>query len=152
LTMPAVAALSRERHVAFIAPPHLPYPPALAQRGIDLERALFIDRATFAESPVELLWAAEQMLRCPAFGAVLVWPPTVNDKELRRLQLAAEAGKNLALVYRPFIAAASSSPAALRLCLSPAKSALQIEIKKCRGGRAGKIVRVGTDDIPQRAA
>jgi hypothetical protein len=152
LTMPALANLTHaQRYIALIAPPHLPYPPALAQRGILIERVITIDTSSLAAA----LWATEQCLRCPAFGAVLAWPESISAKELRRLQLAAESGKNLALVYRPFSAAAFSSPAALRLCLSRNDDTLHIEIKKCRGGSAGKIVRckLGADDTPfHRAA
>jgi hypothetical protein len=158
LMLPALAACTREqRHVAFIAPPYLPYPPGLVQQGLALNRVVLIQASM--TSPATLLWAAEQCLRCPAFGAVLLWPSSINDKELRRLQLAAEAGKNLAVVYRPFSVASSSSPAALRLCLSVphpmktssiAEQVLRIEIKKCRGGRSGAIVNcsLGTDDTP----
>jgi cell division inhibitor SulA/protein ImuA len=90
------------------------------------------------------------MLRCSAFGAVLVWPGAVNDKTLRRLQLAAEAGSNLAILYRPAAAAQMSSPAALRLALSATDDGMRIEIKKCRGGIAGRFIRCTLP--PQRAA
>jgi len=75
----------------------------------------------------------------------LMWPESVDDKQLRRLQLAAEAGQTLALAYRPPSAAQFSSPAALRLCLHPSNEALRVEIKKCRGGRAGAIVNCKLD-------
>ena len=152
LVTSALAQLTREqRYIAFVAPPYLPYPPALVQHGVLLERVLTIHSTT----PADLLWSMEQCLRCSAFGAVLAWPTHINDRELRRLQLAAETGKNLAIVYRPLAAAFSSSPAALRLCLHAHDDELKIEIKKCRGGRAGQTVSLkrGADDIPaQRAA
>jgi hypothetical protein len=145
LAMPALAKLTRERrYVAFVEPPHLPYPPALAQQGMHLDRALFVSHS----SPAASLWAAEQMLRCAAFGAVLLWTAAIGDKELRRLQLAAEAGKTLALLYRPPAAALSHSPAALRLCLHAAERSLCIEIKKCRGGYAGGLVRCVLEKDP----
>jgi hypothetical protein len=135
LLMPALAQLTQaDRYVAFIEPPHLIYPPALAQQGVRLERVLLI-----RPEPTEqlLLWTMEQTLRCAAFGAVLAWPRAPNDKELRRLQLAAETGRNLAFIYRPTVAALTASPAALRLALEPVNDGVQIEIKKSRGGRAG---------------
>ncbi len=149
LVMPALAALSREqRYVAFIAPPYLPYPPALVQQGIKLEQIVLIEKQTLASS----LWAAEQMLRCAAFGAVLIWPASIGDKESRRLQLAAEAGQTLAIIYRPPSAARTHSPAALRLCLHPDKTGLRIEIKKCRGGHAGQIVHCTTSLLDESDA
>lgn len=151
LVMPVLARLSREpRQIAFIAPPHLPYPPALAQHGLMLEQIVIIYPPSIPLS----LWAAEQVLRCRAFGAMLVWPVNIDDRALRRLQLAAEAARNLAIVYRPFSAARFSSPAALRLCLGASDVGVQIEIKKCRGGRAGKIVhcQCGADLPASRVA
>jgi cell division inhibitor SulA/protein ImuA len=145
LAMPALAKLTHERrYIAFVDPPHLPYPAALAQHGVHLDRTVFINHT----SPATSLWAAEQMLRYTAFGAVLLWCTAIGDKELRRLQLAAEAGKTLAFLYRPSSAALSHSPAALRLCLHIAERSLCIEIKKCRGGYAGGIVRCALEKDP----
>lgn len=138
VVMPALASIMRtERYVAFIEPPFLLYPPALVQQGLLLERLVIVHNQSLSMS----LWASEQLLRCSAFGAVLLWTKSIHDKELRRLQLAAEAGSNLAILYRPVSAANTSSPAALRLRLSADDAGLLIEIKKCRGGHAGQIVR-----------
>ena len=56
---------------------------------------------------------------------------------MRRLQLAAEAGGSLGILYRPAEAVREHSPAALRLRLAPTRAGLTVEIHKCRGGRAG---------------
>jgi hypothetical protein len=142
LLMPALCRLSRvERYIAWIAPPYLPYAPALAQAGLRLERVLIVH----ARNAQESLWAAEQALRCPAFGAVLCWPLGIADKNVRRLQLAAEAGGSLGILYRPAEAAREHSPAALRLRLSPASAGLLVEIHKCRGGRAGVRLQLSMD-------
>jgi hypothetical protein len=141
LLMPALAALTRAgRYLALIDPPFLIYPPALAQHGVSLERVVLVRPRD--EAPSVSLWAMEQALRCAAFGAVLAWPRTLSDKELRRLQLAAETGRNLGVLYRSFAAAEVASPAALRLALAPSSQGLQIEIRKCRGGRAGAKLNV----------
>src|SRR2546425_7296293 len=69
---PALAALSnRGLRLAWIAPPHLPYAPALAAAGIDIARLVIVRTA----SPIEKLLAAEQALAPNACGAVLPWPP-----------------------------------------------------------------------------
>jgi protein ImuA len=134
LLMPALSNLARAgRYIAWIAPPYLPYAPALAQRGLPLERILLIRTQTLQQS----LWATEQALRCAAIGAVLSWPAHIVDKNVRRLQLAAEAGGSLGFLYRPPEAALESSPAALRLRLHAASEGMVIEIQKSRGGRAG---------------
>jgi cell division inhibitor SulA/protein ImuA len=139
LLVPVLSRLARAgRYIAWIAPPYLPYAPALAQRGLPLKRVLLIQTRSLQQS----LWATEQALRCPAIGAVLGWPAYIVDKNVRRLQLAAEAGGSLGILYRPPEAARESSPAALRLRLHAAPDGLAVEIHKSRGGRAGLTLRV----------
>jgi hypothetical protein len=134
LLLPALCRLAHSgRSIAWIAPPYIPYAPALAQRGLPLERLLI----TYTRSLAESLWAAEQALRCPAVGAVLGWATHLADKSLRRLQLAAEAGGSLGILHRPLAAATEASPAALRLQLQPQLQGLGIHVLKARGGRAG---------------
>jgi hypothetical protein len=140
LIVPVLSRLARAgRHIAWIAPPYLPYAPALAQRGLPLERVLLIQTGSLKES----LWAMEQALRCPAVGAVLGWPAYIVDRNVRRLQLAAAAGGSLGILYRPPEAARESSPAALRLRLHAVPDGVAVEIHKSRGGRAGLTLRVG---------
>ena len=140
LLMPALARITGAgRHVTLIAPPYIPFAPALSQRGVRLERLLVIQ----AQRPEDILWATEQSLRCRSFGAVLAWPAiTIRDREIRRLQLAAEAGGSTGFLYRSVDAAHQASPAALRLKLRRIASTLQIDIVKCRGGRSGVSVKV----------
>jgi hypothetical protein len=140
LLLPALARITGAgRHVTLIAPPYIPFAPALSQHGVRLERVLVIQ----AQQAEDILWAAEQSLRCRSFGAVLAWPATIRDREIRRLQLAAEAGGSTGFLYRSVDAAREASPAALRLKLRRADSnALQIDVLKCRGGRSGLSVKV----------
>ncbi|MBI4290970.1 MAG: translesion DNA synthesis-associated protein ImuA [Betaproteobacteria bacterium] len=127
---PALAALSAQgKYLAWIAPPYSPYAPALAAAGIDPAR-LFIVRTG---SEKETLWAIEQALRSNACGAVLAWPAAPRYPELRRLQLAAESGRSLALLFRPSQAANESTPAALRIGLASEQGGLAVRILKRRG-------------------
>jgi|KBSMisStandDraft_5_1062788.scaffolds.fasta_scaffold01449_9 hypothetical protein len=137
LLLPALAKLSRAgRYLMWIAPPCLPYPPALVRHGLVLDRLLLVQ----AQDARAALWAAEQALRCPAIGAVLAWPAALDDRRVRRLQLAAETGGSCGLLYRPPLAALQPSPAALRLRLKALGPGLQVEIQKARGGRAHALV------------
>lgn len=138
LLMPALAALSQASEegtaggwVAWIAPPFHPYPPALAQWGIDVSRVLIVHPGKTTEA----LWAAEQALLSGNCAAVLLWPSSLDDASARRLQLAAEQGQSWAIAFRPLAAAAQSSPAALRLQLLPGARGTDISILKSRGGR-----------------
>lgn len=136
LLLPALAQLTRAgQYLAWIAPPYLPCPAALLQAGIALERLLLIRADTQSG-----LWAAEQLLRCPGIGAVLAWPVSLDDRRVRRLQLAAEAGGGCGMLYRPARAAQLPSPAALRLQLRATASGIGIHIQKSRGGRAHALV------------
>lgn len=137
LALPALARLSRAgRALAWVAPPHIPYPPALVEHGIELAQVLVV-RVSAARA---LLWTLEQLLRSPGIGAVLAWPDSsaqpgaLDDRHLRRLQLAAETGGSCGLLYRPLAAARTPSPAALRLQLTPGHGGLHLQILKARGG------------------
>ena len=143
LFLPAFARLAQaHRYIAWIAPPYIPYAPALAQRGLPLERVLIVQTRTLQES----LWAAEQALRCPAIGAVLSWPGHIVDRNLRRLQLAAESGGAVGILHRPIEASRESSPAALRLQLQALDEQLRVHILKARGGRAGLTCQLRASD------
>ncbi len=134
LLLPALSSLAYAgRHIVWIAPPYLPHAPALAQRGLPLEQVWIVQTRDLQES----LWTAQQTLLCPAVGAVLTWPSRISDKNVRRLQLAAETGGNLGVLYRPAETVREASPAALRLRLEATIDGLAVEIHKCRGGRAG---------------
>lgn len=140
LLMPALAKITQsERHVAMIAPPYIPFAPALLRHGLRLEHFWIIR----AQSAADILWSAEQTLRCKSFGAVLAWPSAIRDREVRRLQLAAEAGSSIGFVYRHPSAARESSPAAVRLRLqADVTGQLSIDVVKCRGARAGMSVGI----------
>lgn len=140
LLMPALAGITRgERHVAMIGPPYIPFAPALLRHGLRLEHFWIIR----AQNAADILWSAEQTLRCKSFGAVLAWPTAIRDREVRRLQLAAEAGSSIGFVYRQPSAARESSPAAVRLRLqADVTGQLSIDVVKCRGARAGMSVDI----------
>jgi cell division inhibitor SulA/protein ImuA len=141
LLMPALARISNtDRHIALIAPPYIPFAPALQQQGVRLERLLIVNAAKNADA----LWAAEQTLRCKSFGAVVAWPTAIKDRDVRRLQLASEAGRSVGFLYRAPAAAIDASPAAVRLKLQrDSRDHLQVEVLKCRGARSGFSLVIG---------
>jgi len=111
----------------------LPYAPALAAAGIDLERTIFVQPAT----PRESLWALEQSLRMPHLGALIGWLPAghadADFRALRRLHLLASRYQALVFVLRTPRAAAAPSPAALRLQLTNRDGRLDVTLLKRRG-------------------
>jgi cell division inhibitor SulA len=127
LLLPTLVRLARQgRGLAMVAPPYLPYAPALAAAGVDLSRLLVL-RAEGRDA----LWATEQALRSGACGAVLCWPQGADDRALRRLAVAAEQGDALGFAFRPLRALQQPSPAALRMEVLPGE---RVRVHKCRGG------------------
>ena len=130
LLMPALARLTcAGKRVVWLAPPHLPYAPALAAAGVDLPHLALVRAAGRRDA----LWAAEQALRAGSCHALLAWLPTPGYQHLRRLAVAAEASRAFLALFRPTQAAAEASPACLRLALEPAEGGLQVRVLKRRG-------------------
>lgn len=130
LVLPALAALTADgKRIAWLAPPHLPYAPALAAAGVRLE-CLTVVRAPGRR---DALWAAEQVLRAGACYALLAWLPRARYVDLRRLAVAAAASPGFAVLFRPAEAARESSPAVLRLALESSDGRLAARILKRRG-------------------
>ena len=78
------------------------YPPAAVARGIETKDLIVVrSHDERAMSSAEELWALDQALRCPAVGVVMAWLDRVDPRAFRRLQLAAESGRTLALFLRP---------------------------------------------------
>jgi cell division inhibitor SulA/protein ImuA len=176
LLMPALEALTKDdparpkKWVAWVAPPFVPYAPALQQRGVNIDRLLMIhptSEGTRAGMPAveqcreqlprdargraiasgkSRLWAIEQAIRSGSSAGVLAWVAAADDVILRRLQLAAEEQGCWVLLFRPASTRSQRSPAALRIHLSQAR----VEILKCWGGRPGVVDVAGfAPDPPQ---
>lgn len=137
LLLPALYALTKQQQwTALVAPPHIPYAPALLNAGISIERMLIVDSN---HDHKDAFWAAEQLLRSGIFSAVILWSAeNGDDRQQRRLQLAAEQGKAWAVCYRPERVAKTASPAGLRMILQH-NNGLHINIIKNRGGQLCSI-------------
>lgn len=149
LLMPLCARLTQAgRWVIFVAPPHLPYAPGLAQAGLELSRLLLIE----APAGKDRLWALEQALKSRQCGAALAWLPRVQPNSLRRLQLACEAGAGSGFLFMPEEVSRNASTAALRLRLAAnAEGELDIEVLKRRGGMVPRPIRIARVRAPKRA-
>lgn len=124
-----------ERSLLWIAPPFVPYAPALAALGLALDRLTVVT----PDSAADAAWAAEQALRSGALGAVLWWE-TVQGRALtmlatlRRLHLAAVEGRTPLFALRPAAMRAQSSPAPLRLAIEPLETQrVAVDVFKRRG-------------------
>ena len=134
LVMPAAARLTQaDRWQVMIAPPYLPYAPALAAQGVKLSRLMLIRPKTL----VEQLWACEQALQSENCGTVMLWldqtHARIPENALRRLQLTAERRDVLAMLFRAS-RASSCTQATLRLHVSRQDGSTVVRILKRRGG------------------
>lgn len=139
LLMPALARLSQDgRWLAWIAPPYIPYAPALAAHHIDLNKVMLVRPRANSDQ----LWAVEQALRSGTCGAVLAWPAGGDNRQLRRLQLAAESGHCLGILFRSIRTSRDASPAALRLRLHIQGEQLEVTPIKCQGSWPGQSIQL----------
>lgn len=147
LLAPALARLSQEaaRWIVWVAPPHLPYAPALQAAGVDLSRLVVVR----PHSASEALWATRQALASDCCSAVLAWLNAPDHQSLRRLQLAAESTRSAAFLFRPAFTQRDFSPAPLRLFLEPAGNRLAVHVLKRRGPRLARPVLL---DLPRPAS
>lgn len=135
LLLPALGALTcaaGARWCVWVAPPLMPFAPALAAAGVVLDRVAVVGGA-------RPLWAFEQVLRSGACDAALAWARRPKLGELRRLQLAAERGRTLGVLFRPWSAAREASPAVLRLGLAPLTAGACVTLLKGRSTDRGAI-------------
>jgi protein ImuA len=135
LLLPALAALTRAaaaRWCVWVAPPLVPFAPALASCGVVLDRVAVVSGA-------RPLWALEQTLGSGACDAVLGWVRELKPRDIRRLQLAAERGRTLGVLFRPRRAAREASAAVLRLSVEPLAAGVRLTLLKGRTARRGAL-------------
>jgi len=141
LLVPALGALTRAaaaRWCVWVAPPLVPFAPALISCGVVLDRVAVVagarrQDARFRGDPG--MWALEQTLGSGACDAVLGWVRQVKPRDIRRLQLAAERGRTLGVLFRPRRAAREASAAVLRLSVEPLAAGVRLTILKGRSAR-----------------
>lgn len=128
-----------DRHRSF-------YPPAAIRWGLELEKLLL----ALPRSAAEEQWALDQVLRSQGVAAVLAWPERLDDREFRRLQLAAQGSGTLGLLIRPPQARAEPSWAALRLLVEPVEN---VQPSQSTGTASGtrRGIRSPLPQIPRRA-
>lgn len=147
LLFPALGTLSQgeeQGYLLWIAPPFIPFAPALLQQHIDIQRLIVVRSDCLKDS----LWAAEQALLSGACIAVFTWTDTafIGVRELRRLQLAAQQSNSWHVVFRHHRCLRWSSPSPLRIRLQNDNlSRVQLDILKQPGGWGGQQCTVSVD-------
>jgi hypothetical protein len=117
----------------------LPYAPALSAAGLDPGSMLVVraagDSADGKSHSADVLWAMEQAVLSGHSAAVLGWPERADDRQMRRLQLAAQKGGIPVMLFRSLCPQPAASAAALRLRLVSRPGGVWLEALKSRGGR-----------------
>ena len=143
LLVPALGVLTRAaaaRWCVWVAPPLVPFAPALASCGVVLDRVAVVGGALSARQDARFrgdpgMWALEQTLGSGACDAVLGWVRQVKPRDIRRLQLAAERGRSLGVLFRPRRVSREASAAVLRLSVEPLTAGVRLTILKGRSAR-----------------
>ncbi len=80
---------------------HELYPPGLAAHGFPLDRAFLLHPQMPDPQDKNLIWAANESLRCKGVSAVVAPISRLSRIQARRLQLSAERGGGVGLLLRP---------------------------------------------------
>ena len=73
------------------------YPPAARQYGLAFDRLIVLR----TRNTKDALWAVDQSLRCSAVAAVIAPLAQLDERDSRRLQLAAESSGGIGLILKP---------------------------------------------------
>lgn len=129
----------RDSRIYLIAPPKPPNAMGLAQLGLAPQQLVWID----VKAPADSLWAAEQLIKSEAAGAVLVWLPQARPEQIRRLQVQALHCDAPVFVFRPEAALRDASPAPLRVSVTLGESwGIDLRIRKRRGASADEVLHL----------
>jgi len=101
LLLPALRQLqehSLQKNIILVNPPYLPFAPAWAKEGIQVDRLTIINTNNIKDT----LWSIEHCISAECCAAVLGWTGryNINTQELRRLQLATEKSNTWNVLLR----------------------------------------------------
>ena len=135
--------IAKGQWILWVSPPFQLYAPALEQAGIDTQQILVVDLDTSCK---DALWTMEKALQNQHCGLVLAWQNWLPGKVLRRLQLAADTGDTLGVLFKHNDS--KYSPSQVRLQIKDIPSADQhfseseITLIKARGNFRPRRTRV----------
>ena len=117
------------------------YPPAVAAMGVPLDRLFLLRPQTIPDEN----WAIAECLRCRGVSATIASPRRLSRIEARRFQLAAERGRGVGILLRPYDRTAHIYSAATRWLVAPQRGLRtvqrwRIELIHGHGGQVGNTV------------
>ncbi len=150
----AKGAIEGGKYLLVVDPYRRFYPWGSLGLGLPLERMIVVH----PHSSSDVLWAIDQGLRSTAIGAVVSSLDRLEDRDARRLQLAAEQGGSLGLLSRPSRLARGLPSwaevqwhvAAQRWKLGTTEDRvncrrMELQLLRCRGGTPGARLKLILD-------
>jgi cell division inhibitor SulA len=114
----------------------------LAEYGFKLNQILVIKQA----STNDVLWCAEQCLRSGCCHIVLMWRQSLEIAQVKRLQLAAQKGDALQIIFRQQQHSSLSLPVSLALKCNAHPKGLNVQITKRKSGWPSNVFCVDMHD------
>jgi len=148
LLVPLIRSLiERGKWILWVSPPYLLYAPALIQAGINTRQVLVVKTDTSCR---DALWSMEKALQTESCGLVLAWQNWLPNKVLRRLQLAAETGQTLGVLFQRHVSKDSPSPLRIKIKgsfpgkdrNSPHSRGAEIDVLRARGNFRSQSARI----------
>ncbi|RVT97325.1 Error-prone repair protein ImuA [Mucilaginibacter limnophilus] len=121
------------------------YPPALKRFGLNADRIIFVD----VPIQKDVLWIAEEALKCEGVAAVICETTALTFMESRRLLLAVETSRVTGFILRKGVKNANSTACTARWQIRPVRSSLrpgmpgvghprwQVDLLKVKNGQPG---------------
>ena len=123
------------------------FPPAAAALGIRLSRMMVVS----PQNKADFQWTLDQVLRCPAVGAVWVNLPAVDSRTFRRWQLAVEASDSFGVLIREKKYLREPTWAHLRLSAVPLAGQgdwrFRVQLERAVRGSAGGSCELDFNEI-----
>ncbi|WP_435275114.1 SulA-like leucine-rich domain-containing protein [Psychrobium sp. nBUS_13] len=127
ILLPTLIKLSEQgRWIVLVGAPKIGLKSLLESNGIDTSRVLLVH----PKDQVDALWAMEQALMSGNSSAVLGWPGEIDNRDLKRLQLAAKRTSALTFLFKP---TASTQPQIQLNCYNQQLSHQHLSIDRRSG-------------------
>lgn len=131
-----------KQSLLWITPPYPLHSPTLAQSGINLKNSFVVPSQTQCN---QALWSIEKALQSQECAMVLAWQNWLSARVLRRLELAAQHGNTLGVLFHQRPQAQSSSTLQLALNvtqLASGQRVLDVTVRQIKGRVKGSRHRL----------
>lgn len=122
LLLPIMKAVTdQNKTILWIAPPCIPYAPALVSAGVDIRRVVTVEADRSCQ---DVLASIDSSLQDKDCGMVIAWLDWLPNAVVRRIQRALRKGHTLAVLLRQH--EQKDSPVPLRLHIKPVNGGMRV--------------------------